>query len=61
MVRPFLYLSVLFIEREGFWVAQALERDLDIDLFDAVDELRWKGPTPAFQSLATRLDAALSA
>jgi 5'-3' exonuclease len=32
----------------------------DIDLFDAVDELRWKGPTPAFQSLATRLDAAVS-
>jgi 5'-3' exonuclease len=32
----------------------------DIDLFDAVDELRWKGPTPAFQPLATRLDAAVS-
>ncbi len=32
----------------------------DIDLFDAVDDLRWKGPTPAFQSLATRLDAAVS-
>ena len=26
----------------------------DIALFDSVDELRWKGPTPAFQSLATR-------
>jgi 5'-3' exonuclease len=30
----------------------------DIDLFDAVDELRWKGPTAVFQSLAKRLDAA---
>jgi 5'-3' exonuclease len=32
----------------------------DIVLFDTVDELRWKGPTPAFQSLAARLDAAKS-
>src|SRR4029077_11931927 len=24
----------------------------DIDLFENVDELRWKGPTPAFQALA---------
>jgi 5'-3' exonuclease len=30
----------------------------DIALFDDVDELRWKGPTPAFASLAARLDAA---
>jgi 5'-3' exonuclease len=30
----------------------------DIDLFDDVEELRWKGPTPAFQPLAARLDAA---
>ena len=29
----------------------------DIDLFKSVDELRWKGPTPAFAPLATRLDA----
>jgi 5'-3' exonuclease len=32
----------------------------DIDLFDAVDELRWKGPTAVFQSLAKQLDAAVS-
>jgi len=30
----------------------------DIDLFDSVDELRWNGPTPAFKSVAARLDAA---
>jgi hypothetical protein len=32
----------------------------DIVLFDDVDELRWKGPTPAFADLAARLDAAVA-
>ena len=46
--------------------AQALLfRDLatlrtDIPLFDNVDDLRWKGPTPAFAPLAKQLDAAVS-
>jgi 5'-3' exonuclease len=30
----------------------------DIALFDCVDDLHWRGPTPAFSSLAARLDAA---
>ena len=30
----------------------------DIKLFDDVDQLRWSGPTPAFDKLAARLDAA---
>jgi hypothetical protein len=30
----------------------------DIPLFDSVDQLQWTGPTPAFASLAERLDAA---
>ncbi len=30
----------------------------DIALFDDVDQLRWNGPTPAFDPLAARLDAA---
>jgi 5'-3' exonuclease len=30
----------------------------DIPLFDSVDQLRWTGPTSAFQLLAARLDAA---
>ena len=30
----------------------------DISLFDDVDQLRWKGPTPAFDEIAARLDAA---
>lgn len=29
----------------------------DIDLFDDVDDLRWRGPTEAFEPLAARLDA----
>jgi 5'-3' exonuclease len=29
----------------------------DIPLFDSVDDLQWKGPTPAFAPLAARLDA----
>jgi 5'-3' exonuclease len=30
----------------------------DIALFGSVDELQWKGPTPAFQPLAARFEAA---
>lgn len=32
----------------------------DIDLFDEVEQLRWKGPTPAFAALAERLDSAVT-
>ena len=30
----------------------------DIALFKDVEELKWKGPTPAFEEMAARLDAA---
>jgi 5'-3' exonuclease len=30
----------------------------NLPVFTSVDELRWRGPTPAFSPLATRLDAA---
>jgi len=33
----------------------------EIPLFTSIDELRWKGPTPAFPTLAARLDAATTA
>jgi 5'-3' exonuclease len=33
----------------------------DIELFDDVDKLRWSGPTPAFDALAARFDAAVTA
>jgi 5'-3' exonuclease len=29
----------------------------DIELFESVDELQWKGPTPVFESVAQRIDA----
>jgi 5'-3' exonuclease len=32
----------------------------DIPLFDGVDQLRWAGPTPAFASIAERLDKAVT-
>ena len=32
----------------------------DIPLFGSVDELCWKGPTPAFKALGTRLDTAVT-
>jgi 5'-3' exonuclease len=32
----------------------------DIPLFDSVDELHWKGPTPAFEALGAKLNAAVS-
>ena len=32
----------------------------DIALFDDVDHLRWKGPTPAFATLAARFEAAVT-
>jgi 5'-3' exonuclease len=31
----------------------------DIPLFESVEQLRWKGPTPAFPPLAARLDASI--
>ena len=33
----------------------------DIALFDDVEQLRWKGPTPRFDAFASRLDAAVTA
>jgi 5'-3' exonuclease len=32
----------------------------DIPLFDTVEELQWRGPTPAFQPLAARFEAAVT-
>ena len=33
----------------------------DIALFDSVEELKWSGPTPAFQTMAARFEAAVTA
>lgn len=32
----------------------------DIQLFDSIEDLRWRGPTPAFATLLQRLDAAMT-
>ncbi len=45
------------------WDRAMLFRDLatlrcDLPLFDDVDALRWRGPTPEFEAIGTRLDAA---
>jgi 5'-3' exonuclease len=32
----------------------------DIPLFESVDDLQWRGPTPAFPALAARFDAAVT-
>ena len=32
----------------------------DIPLFDSIEDLRWKGPGPAFAALGARLDAAVT-
>ena len=32
----------------------------DIDLFDDVDQLQWRGPTPAFEAIGARIDAAIT-
>ena len=32
----------------------------DLPLFDSIDDLQWRGPTPAFQPLAARFEAAVT-
>jgi 5'-3' exonuclease len=60
--RPAALARTLAGERERAF----LFRDLatlraEIPLFASVDDLRWKGPTTAFPTLAARLDAAVTA
>jgi 5'-3' exonuclease len=59
--RPEVLAATLAREREHAF----LFRDLatlrtDVSLFGSVDDLEWKGPTPAFAPLRARLDAAVS-
>ena len=32
---------------------------IDLELFESIDELRWRGPRPSFAALGARLDAAI--
>jgi 5'-3' exonuclease len=53
--------STLVREREQALLFRTLATlRTDIALFDDVDQLQWKGPTPAFDALAARLDAAIT-
>jgi len=59
--RPGMLSETLARERDRVF----LYRDLatlreDIALFESVDELQWQGPTPAFQPLAARFEAAVT-
>jgi 5'-3' exonuclease len=53
--------STLFSEYEQALLFRKLATlRADIPLFDDVEQLRWKGPTPAFAALAARMDAAIT-
>ena len=50
--------ATLARERERAFLFRTLATlRTDIDLLEGVEDLRWKGPMPAFAPLATRLDA----
>jgi 5'-3' exonuclease len=53
--------NTLSIERERALLFRTLATlRTDIELFDDVDDLRWDGPTPDFDALAARFDAAVT-
>lgn len=53
--------ATLAREREHAFLFRTLATlRTDIHLFDSVDELEWKGPTPAFEEIGTRINAAVS-
>jgi 5'-3' exonuclease len=58
VTRPAVLADTLARERDHALLFRSLATlRTDISLFDSVDELRWKGPTPAFAPLRARLDA----
>jgi len=53
--------NTLSVERDRALLFRTLATlRTDIDLFDDVDQLRWNGPTPEFDALAARFDAAVT-
>jgi 5'-3' exonuclease len=53
--------DILVREREQALLFRTLATlRTDIALFDNVDQLRWAGPTPEFEAVAARLDAAVT-
>lgn len=54
--------ATLVRDRENALLFRTLARlRTEIPLFENVDQLRWSGPTPAYEKLAARLDAAVTA
>jgi 5'-3' exonuclease len=53
--------NTLSIERDRALLFRTLATlRTDIELFDDVDQLRWNGPTPEFDAVAARFDAAVT-
>ena len=46
---------------EAFLFRRLATLRTDVDVFDSVEDLRWKGPKPEFKALAARMDAARTA
>jgi 5'-3' exonuclease len=59
VVNPGALAKTLLQERDHAFLFRTLATlRTDIPLFKSVDDLQWKGPTPAFPPFAARLDAA---
>ena len=60
VVKPGVLANTLVREHDHAFLFRTLATlRTDIPLFKSVDQLQWKGPTPAFPPVATRLDAAV--
>jgi hypothetical protein len=58
---PSVLARTLSQEREHAFLFRTLATlRTDIALFDDVDDLKWNGPTPAFDALGARFDAAVT-
>jgi len=59
VVNPGTLANTLRRERDRAFLFRTLATlRTDISLFESVDQLQWKGPTPAFPAVAARLDGA---
>jgi 5'-3' exonuclease len=60
VVNPGALAKTLLRERDRAFLFRTLATlRIDIPLFESVDQLQWKGPTPTFPSVAARLDDAV--
>jgi 5'-3' exonuclease len=58
--RPGVLADTLARDRDRLFLFRTLATlRTDLSLFGSVDDLEWKGPTPAFAALRARLDAAV--